>query len=78
MEDTEIGLIQCTGCGAPLSAKPTLHHPILCEYCDLTNYLKKPMSISANGSSYDEDVESEHTFLLYQESQKVLENFPGE
>ncbi len=77
-EDIQIGVIQCNGCGAPLSGKPTLHLPILCEYCDLTNYLKKSTGISPDVSSYDEDVESEHFFIVYQETQKILENFPGE
>jgi hypothetical protein len=77
-EDIETGVVQCNSCGAPLSSKPTLHRPILCEYCDLTNYLKKPISATSDASSYDEETESEHHFVLYQETQKILESFPGE
>ncbi len=78
MTTLETDVAQCNGCGAPLSGKPTSLRPIHCEYCDLTNYLKKSQSIAPDESSVDEEVESEHYYLLYQESQKILENFPGE
>jgi hypothetical protein len=78
MTSIETDVAQCNGCGAPLSGKPTSIRPIHCEYCDLTNYLKKSQGIAADDSSVDEEVESEHFYLLFQESQKILENFPGE
>jgi len=78
MSDIETDVAQCNGCGAPLSGKPTSIHPIHCEYCDLTNYLKKSQIIATGESSVDDELESEHYYLLFQESQKILENFPGE
>ena len=78
MADIETDVAQCNGCGAPLSGKPSSLRPVHCEYCDLTNYLKKSQGIAPDESSVNEEVESEHYYLLYQESQKILENFPGE
>ena len=68
----------CNGCGAPLQIKPTLHHPVRCNYCDLSNYLKRSISSSSDAKTVDEDTEAENYYLIYQESQKILENFPGE
>ncbi len=78
MTALETDVAQCNGCGAPLSGKPSSLRPVHCDYCDLTNYLKKPQGIAVDESSVDEEVESEHYYTLYQESQKILENFPGE
>jgi len=78
MDDIKTDIAQCNGCGAPLSGKPTINHPIHCGYCDLTNYLKLPENISPESSSYMSDLESESYLEIYQESQKILENFPGE
>ena len=78
MDDIITDIAQCNGCGAPLSGKPTINHPTHCHYCDLTNYLKVPEKISPETSSYMDDLESDHYLEIYQESQKILENFPGE
>ena len=78
MADIETDVAQCNGCGAPLSGKPSSLRPVHCEYCDLTNYLKKSQGIAPDESSVNEEVESERYYLLYQESQKIMENFPGE
>ena len=78
MADIETDVAQCNGCGAPLSGKPYSLRPVHCEYCDLTNYLKKSQGIAPDESSVNEEVESERYYLLYQESQKIMENFPGE
>ena len=74
----DIDVSTCNGCGAPIPAKPTLHHPIKCDYCDLTNYLKRSAISSEEVKSIDEDTEAENYYLIFQESQKILENFPGE
>ena len=78
MDEIQTDIAQCNGCGAPLSGKPTFHKPIQCEYCDLTNYLKKSLVYDSGEELYDEESESAHQYLVYQESQKILENFPGE
>ncbi|MHA1978298.1 MAG: hypothetical protein ACW98F_04485 [Candidatus Hodarchaeales archaeon] len=78
MTAIETDVAQCNGCGAPLYGKPTSIRPIQCEYCDLTNYLKKSQIMAPDENSVDEEVESEHYYILYQESQRILENFPGE
>ncbi|MHA2345280.1 MAG: hypothetical protein ACXACP_01040 [Candidatus Hodarchaeales archaeon] len=78
MDDIQTDIAQCNGCGAPLLGKPTFHKPIQCEYCDLTNYLKKSLISDSGSDVFDEESESEHQYLVYQESQKILENFPGE
>ncbi len=78
MTDIETEVAQCNGCGAPLLGNPSSLRPVHCEYCDLTNYLRKSQGIAPDESSVNEEVESEHYYLLYQESQKILENFPGE
>ncbi len=74
--DTDVST--CNGCGAPIPTKPTLHHPIKCDYCDLTNYLKRPAISTEEAKSIDEDTKAENYYLIFQESQKILENFPGE
>ncbi len=68
----------CSGCGAPLPLKPTIHHPVKCEYCDLTNYLKRLAISSEEAKTLDNESEAENYYLIFQESQKILENFPGE
>ncbi|MCK4847521.1 MAG: hypothetical protein KAT16_00690 [Candidatus Heimdallarchaeota archaeon] len=78
MDDIKTDIAQCNSCGAPLSGKPNINHPIHCVYCDLTNYLKLPNKFSPETSSYMDDLESERHLEIYQESQKILENFPGE
>ena len=78
MDDIKTDVAQCNGCGAPLSGKPNLNHPIHCDYCDLTNYLKVPENMTPETSSYMDDLESERYLEIYNESQKILENFPGE
>ncbi|MHA2243401.1 MAG: hypothetical protein ACXADY_00370 [Candidatus Hodarchaeales archaeon] len=78
MEQTQTGVSQCSGCGAPLPSRPTFQHPMKCEYCDLTNYLKRSSIAPADVKMIDADEEAENYYLIYQESQKVLENFPGE
>ena len=78
MTETLIDVSTCNGCGAPLPVKPTLHHPVKCEYCDLTNYLKRAIFSPAEEKTIDEDAEAENYYLIYRESQKILENFPGE
>jgi len=69
---------QCNGCGAPLLVKPTFQHPVKCEYCDLTNYLKRSGVTPTEAETIDEEAEAGSYYLIYQESQKILENFPGE
>lgn len=78
MDDIITDIAQCNSCGAPLSGKPNINHPIHCDYCELTNYLKVPEITSPETSSYINDLESESYLGIYQESQKILENFPGE
>ncbi len=78
MEDTQTDISQCSGCGAPLPIRPTYQHPIKCEYCDLTNYLKRAAITPAEAQMMDAEEEAENYYLIYQESQKILENFPGE
>ena len=78
MTDITTDVSICNGCGAPLSIKPTLHHPIKCDYCDLTNYLKRSISSPTGTKAIDEDTEAENYYLIYRESQQILENFPGE
>jgi len=78
MDDIKTDIAQCNGCGGPLSGKPYINHPIQCAYCDLTNYLKVPEKISPETSSYMDDLESERYLEIYQETQKILDNFPGE
>lgn len=78
MDGIQTDIAQCNGCGAPLSGNPTFHKPIQCEYCDLTNYLKKSLIADSHEELYDEESDSEHQYLVFQESQKILENFPGE
>lgn len=68
----------CNSCGAPLQIKPTLQHPVRCDYCDLTNYLKRSISSSTEAKTVDEEAEAENFYLIYRESQQILENFPGE
>ena len=65
MTAIETDVAQCNGCGAPLLGRPTSHRPIQCEYCDLTNYLKKLQGIAPDERSEDEEVESEHYYILY-------------
>jgi hypothetical protein len=78
MSETLTDVSTCNGCGAPLPIKPTLHHPVKCEYCDLTNYLKRSAITPTEVEKIDEDVEAENYYLIFRESQKILENFPGE
>ena len=78
MDDTQTGVSQCSGCGAPLPLKPTYQHPIKCEYCDLTNYLKRSAITPTEAKMIDAEEEAENYYLIYQESQKIVENFPGE
>ena len=78
MTGIKTDIAQCNGCGAPLSGKPNINHPIHCEYCDLTNYLKVSEKMTPETSSYVDDLESERYLEIYNESQKILENFPGE
>jgi hypothetical protein len=78
MDDIKTDIAQCNGCGAPLSGKPYINHPIHCDYCDLTNYIKMPENFTPGTSSRMDDLESERHLEIYQESQKILENFPGE
>ena len=78
MDNTQTGVSQCSGCGAPLPSRPTFQHPMKCEYCDLTNYLKRASIPPAEAKMIDAEEEAENYYLVYQESQKVLENFPGE
>ncbi|MFX0209737.1 MAG: hypothetical protein ACFFDT_27395 [Candidatus Hodarchaeota archaeon] len=69
---------QCNGCGAPLSVKPTFRHPVKCEYCDLTNYLKRSEVQPSEAKTIDDEAEAESYYLIYQESKNILDNFPGE
>jgi len=80
MDSMLSGVSICNGCGAPLPEKPTLHHAIKCDYCELTNYLKHTASVSSHEESipYDKELEAENYYLIFQEAQKVLENYPGE
>ncbi|MHA1996208.1 MAG: hypothetical protein ACW97Z_16875 [Candidatus Hodarchaeales archaeon] len=78
MDDIKTDIAQCNGCGAPLAGKPYINHPIHCDYCDLTNYLKVPEKITPETSSVMDDLESERYLEIYNESQRILENFPGE
>ncbi|MHA1969095.1 MAG: hypothetical protein ACW964_15010 [Candidatus Hodarchaeales archaeon] len=78
MTDITTDVSVCNGCGAPLQIKPTLHHPIRCDYCELTNYLKRAVSSPAEVKTADDDTEADNYYLIYRESQKILENFPGE
>lgn len=77
-ENTLTDVSTCSGCGAPLPLKPTIHHPVKCEYCDLTNYLKRSALSTTEAKSVDQETEAENYYLIFQESQKILENFPGE
>ncbi len=78
MSETLTDVSTCNGCGAPLAIKPTLHHPVKCEYCDLTNYLKRSVITPTEAEKIDEDVKAENYYLIFRESQKILDNFPGE
>ncbi|MFX0085296.1 MAG: hypothetical protein ACFFAU_06455 [Candidatus Hodarchaeota archaeon] len=78
MSETLTDVSTCNGCGAPLPIKPTLHHPVKCEYCDLTNYLKRSIITPTEAEKIDEDTEAENYYLIFRESQKILDNFPGE
>jgi len=78
MADTQTDVSQCSGCGAPLPARPTFQHPIKCEYCDLSNYLKRTAISPTEAKTIDEAEEAESYYHIYQESQIILENFPGE
>jgi len=78
VSEIQSSVAQCNGCGAPLPMKPSFQHPVKCEYCDLTNYLKKSVSFNGEAKSIDEEAEAERYYTIYQESQKILENFPGE
>ncbi|MHA2223633.1 MAG: hypothetical protein ACXAC8_00260 [Candidatus Hodarchaeales archaeon] len=78
MSDNSTDVSQCNGCGAPLQLKPTIHRSIKCEYCDLTNYLKRSSITPAEAKTIDDEAETENYYVIYQESQKILENFPGE
>ncbi|MFX0052301.1 MAG: hypothetical protein ACFE8U_13540 [Candidatus Hermodarchaeota archaeon] len=69
---------QCNGCGAPLPVKPTFKHPVKCEYCDLTNYLKRSEVPFSEAKTIDEEAEAEDYYRIYQESKNILDNFPGE
>lgn len=71
-------IAQCNGCGAPLSQKPSFHVPVKCEYCDLTNYIRRSSFTTENESIVDDELKAESYYLIYQEGQKILENFPGE
>lgn len=78
MDDTQTDVSQCNGCGAPLALRPTFNHPIKCEYCDLTNYIKRTALTPTEAKTIEAEEEAEDYYLIYQESQKVLENFLGE
>ncbi|MFX0014517.1 MAG: hypothetical protein ACFFB2_05150 [Promethearchaeota archaeon] len=78
MEDIQTDVSQCSGCGAPLPIRPTFQHPVKCEYCDLSNYLKRAAVTPTEAKMMDAEEEAENYYLIYQESQKILENFPGE
>ncbi|MFX0122897.1 MAG: hypothetical protein ACFFAE_04610 [Candidatus Hodarchaeota archaeon] len=78
MADTQTDVSQCSGCGAPLQARPTFQHPVKCEYCDLSNYLKRTAITPTEAKMMDEAEEAENYYLIYQEAHKILENFPGE
>lgn len=78
MADVQTDVSQCSGCGAPLPIRPTFKHPIKCEYCDLTNYLKRAAITPTEAKTMEVEEEAENYYLIYQESQKILENFPGE
>ncbi len=77
-DTTDVTGVTCSGCGAPLPSKPSINHPIKCQYCDLTNYMKKAALSPTEATAIDEETESEEYYFIYQESQKILENFPGE
>ncbi len=78
MSDTQTDVSQCSGCGAPLLLRPTIRHPVKCKYCDLSNYLKRSAISPTEAKTIDEEAEAERHYLIYQESQKIIENFPGE
>ncbi|UCE13112.1 MAG: hypothetical protein JSV04_13095 [Candidatus Heimdallarchaeota archaeon] len=78
MSDMVTDVSQCNGCGAPLALRPTFNHPIKCEYCDLTNYLKRTALTPTEAKTIEVEEEAEDYYHIYQESQKVLENFLGE
>lgn len=73
----QIEVSTCNGCGAPLPFRPTVKQSVKCEYCDLTNYLKRSMA-PAEAQTLDEQAESEVYYQIYQTAQEILENFPGE
>ncbi|MFW9780004.1 MAG: hypothetical protein ACFFE8_14205 [Candidatus Heimdallarchaeota archaeon] len=68
----------CNGCGAPLPYRPTTGQAVKCEYCDLTNYLKRSVAPAEVEQGLDEEIESEVYYRIYQTAQEILENFPGE
>ncbi|WP_455464379.1 hypothetical protein [Candidatus Hodarchaeum mangrovi] len=76
--EIQSNIAQCNGCGAPLSQKPIFQFPVKCDYCDLTNYIKRSSFTAENESIVDDELKAESYYLIYQEGQKVLENFPGE
>ncbi|NHJ00524.1 MAG: hypothetical protein EAX86_00200 [Candidatus Heimdallarchaeota archaeon] len=78
MSDSDLRSASCTGCGAPLSTKPSYKLPVKCEYCDLTNYLKKTVVTPEEARIHDAEEEAETYYLIYKETQKILENFHGE
>jgi hypothetical protein len=78
MADTQTDVSQCSGCGAPLPVRPTFQHPVKCEYCDLSNYLKRTAISPTEAKMMDQAEEAESYYFIYQESQKILDNFPGE
>jgi len=76
--EIQSSIAQCNGCGAPLSQKPNFQFPVKCDYCDLTNYIRQSSFTSENESILDDELKAESYYLIYQEGQKILENFPGE